>query len=87
MKGSVGSTRSACWRDGAGEGSASACCDRASRRSRNAGLTEAALDVDAENATGAVALYERVGMRVFRRYDTFERRLVGSGEVEANTTP
>ncbi len=59
------------------------------------GVTEAALDVDAENATGAVALYERVGMRVFRRYDTFERRLVGSGEVEveaevdfeANTTP
>jgi mycothiol synthase len=33
------------------------------------------LDVDGENPTGAVRLYERVGMRVDRRADTYEKRL------------
>ena len=31
------------------------------------------LGVDAENTTGAVALYERVGMRVARRSDSWAR--------------
>jgi mycothiol synthase len=31
------------------------------------------LEVDAANATGATRLYERAGMRVTRRYDTYER--------------
>jgi hypothetical protein len=30
--------------------------------------------VDATNETGAVALYERVGMYVARQYDTYEKR-------------
>jgi ribosomal protein S18 acetylase RimI-like enzyme len=30
------------------------------------------LTVDAENTTGAVALYERAGMRVCRRYDAYD---------------
>jgi ribosomal protein S18 acetylase RimI-like enzyme len=33
------------------------------------------LEVDSENETGATALYERAGMRVTRRYDTFELAL------------
>ena len=36
-------------------------------------LWHVALGVDAENTTGAVALYERVGMHVVRRSDTWER--------------
>jgi mycothiol synthase len=39
------------------------------------GKTSAGLGVDAENTTGAVSLYERVGMHVVRRGDTWERRL------------
>jgi mycothiol synthase len=39
------------------------------------GATRVGLAVDAENLTGAVALYERVGMRAVRRYDIFEKRL------------
>jgi ribosomal protein S18 acetylase RimI-like enzyme len=37
------------------------------------GKRSAGLGVDAENTTGAVALYERVGMHVVRRSDTWER--------------
>ena len=37
------------------------------------GKRAAGLGVDAENTTGAVALYERVGMHVVRRSDTWER--------------
>ena len=37
------------------------------------GKRSAGLGVDAENTTGAVALYERVGMLVGRRSDTWER--------------
>ena len=35
------------------------------------GATRVGLGVDAENATGAVRLYERAGMQVTRRYDTW----------------
>jgi ribosomal protein S18 acetylase RimI-like enzyme len=41
------------------------------------GATRVGLGVDGENTTGAVRLYERAGMRVVRRYDTYERRLDG----------
>jgi ribosomal protein S18 acetylase RimI-like enzyme len=41
------------------------------------GATKVGLGVDGENTTGAVRLYERAGMRVVRRYDTYERRLDG----------
>ena len=37
------------------------------------GLHRVRLNVDAENATGATALYERVGMRVVNRWDLWER--------------
>ena len=37
------------------------------------GLVEAALGVDAGNETGAVALYENLGMRPIKVYETFEK--------------
>ncbi len=39
------------------------------------GRTRAGLGVDAENVSGAVRLYERAGMRVVRKQDTWERAL------------
>ena len=39
------------------------------------GVTVVRLDVDAQNATGAVALYEKAGMRVARRFDVVEKKL------------
>ena len=39
------------------------------------GRRRVGLGVDAENTTGAVALYERVGMRPVRRFDTWEKAL------------
>ena len=37
------------------------------------------LNVDAENSTGATALYERAGMRVINRWDLWERLLGNPG--------
>ncbi len=42
---------------------------------RSRGATRVDLGVDTENATGAVGLYERAGMSVARRDDTYERAL------------
>ncbi len=42
---------------------------------RRRGMTRAGLDVDAENLTGAVRLYERAGMHVARHRDIVEKRL------------
>ncbi len=42
---------------------------------RARGLTRVGLGVDAAGTTGAVALYESVGMRVVRRNDTYEKVL------------
>ena len=39
------------------------------------GCRRVSLDVDGENTTGAVRLYERVGMHAERRSDTYEKRL------------
>ena len=41
------------------------------------GFQHIGLEVDSENETGATRLYERAGMRVTRRYATFEKRLTG----------
>ena len=41
------------------------------------GFTQIGLEVDSENETGATRLYERAGMRVTRRYTTFERLVNG----------
>jgi ribosomal protein S18 acetylase RimI-like enzyme len=42
---------------------------------RRRGVPEVALKVDAGNPTGAVRLYERVGMRAGRRYELWRREL------------
>jgi mycothiol synthase len=39
---------------------------------RRRGATRVGLGVDGENTTGAVRLYEQVGMRVVRRTDIYE---------------
>jgi mycothiol synthase len=48
------------------------------REFRRRGMTRAGLDVDAENLSGAVRLYERAGMHVARRRDIVEKPL-GAG--------
>ena len=45
---------------------------------RARGATRVGLGVDGENTTGAVQLYERAGMRVVRRNDTYEKVLGGA---------
>jgi ribosomal protein S18 acetylase RimI-like enzyme len=42
------------------------------------GIRRVVLAVDAQNTTGATALYERVGMRVVSRFDWWERALAGA---------
>jgi len=42
---------------------------------RDAGMNEAALGVDAENPSGALALYESLGFTVFRRSMAYRRPL------------
>ena len=42
---------------------------------RDHGATEVGLGVDGENTTGAVGLYERAGMHVHHRLDTYEKEL------------
>jgi len=45
------------------------------RELHNRGMTRAGLDVDAENLTGAVRLYERAGMHIVKRQDIYEKAL------------
>jgi mycothiol synthase len=45
------------------------------RELRARGRAQADLGVDAENTTGAVGLYERAGMKVARRSDSYEKAL------------
>jgi ribosomal protein S18 acetylase RimI-like enzyme len=46
------------------------------------GSREVRLGVDTQNVHGAVALYERVGMSVYRRYDRFD---IGTSEAGEQT--
>lgn len=56
-------------------GVATALLHHSFRDFRERGATRVGLGVDGENTTGAVRLYERVGMHVVRRNDTYERKL------------
>ena len=56
-----------------GRGIAAALLRRAFATFADRGLSAALVSVDAENPTGATALYERVGMRVVKRWDLWER--------------
>ena len=42
------------------------------------GLPRVMLNVDSENPTGAVGVYERAGMRAVRSWDVYERTLPAS---------
>ena len=60
---------------GASAGSRPRCCGTRSATSAQRGATKVGLGVDGENTTGAVRLYETVGMRQVRRNDTYEKSL------------
>ena len=55
-----------------GRGIGTALLQRSFGEFARRGRSEVRLAVDAENTTGAVALYERDGMRVCRRYDAYD---------------
>ena len=61
-----------------GRGIAAALLRRSFATFAERGVGRVLLNVDAENPTGATALYERVGMRVIKRWDLWER---ASGDV------
>jgi mycothiol synthase len=64
-----------------GRGAGAALLRRAFAMFAGRGIRRVVLAVDAQNATGATALYERVGMRVVGRFDWWERPLgVPGGE-------
>jgi mycothiol synthase len=56
-------------------GLATALLRHSFRDFRDRGATRVGLGVDGENTTGAVRLYEKVGMRQVRRNDTYEKVL------------
>jgi ribosomal protein S18 acetylase RimI-like enzyme len=45
---------------------------------RDDGCPRVGLGVDSDNVTGAMALYERIGMRAEQRYDCYERTFTGT---------
>ena len=61
------------WR---GRGIASALLRRAFAAFASRGLPRVMLNVDSENSTGAVRLYEGVGMRTARAWHVYEKRVV-----------
>ena len=58
------------WR---GRGIASALLGRAFAMFASRGLSRVMLNVDSENSSGAVRLYERLGMRTVRGWDVYEK--------------
>jgi ribosomal protein S18 acetylase RimI-like enzyme len=61
------------WRQ---RGLATALLQHSFRDFKERGATRVGLGVDGENTTGAVRLYEKVGMRQVRRNDTYEKVLL-----------
>jgi mycothiol synthase len=62
-----------------GRGAGAALLRRAFAMFAARGVRRVVLAVDAANATGATALYERAGMRVVSRFDWWERALGSAG--------
>lgn len=56
-----------------GRGAGTALLLTAFRAFQADGCPKAGLGVDSDNSTGAMALYERIGMRAEQRYDCYER--------------
>jgi mycothiol synthase len=61
------------WR---GRGVATALLHRSFATFAARGLRRVMLNVDSQNSTGAVRLYERVGMRTARAWGVYEKRVV-----------
>jgi ribosomal protein S18 acetylase RimI-like enzyme len=70
-------------RDRRGQGVASALIAASLRQLAAAGFDEAALGVDLENPTGALAVYERLGYQVVQRHTGY-RRPVGSSTLRVS---
>jgi mycothiol synthase len=51
------------------------------------GRTQASLDADAENITGALHLYTKAGMHIHRRSDIFEKELRAGEELRVHEAP
>ena len=58
-----------------GRGLASTLLAHALREYRGAGFDEASLDVDSENPTGALGIYERAGFKVEQRFTDYAARI------------
>lgn len=61
-----------------GRGIATAMLRESFAEFQRRGLPRVRLNVDSDNLTGAVSLYERVGMRVVTSYDLWARAIEGS---------
>jgi GNAT superfamily N-acetyltransferase len=64
-----------------GRGVGSALLRRAFAMFAERGLGRALVSVDAQNPTGATGVYERVGMRIVKRWDLWERAPEGAGRA------
>ncbi|HKY83708.1 MAG TPA: GNAT family N-acetyltransferase [Anaerolineales bacterium] len=64
-------------------GVASALIARSLAALKDRGMTEAVLGVDAENRTGALRVYERLGYTPLQRWTVFRRLLPDSAEIDA----
>jgi mycothiol synthase len=73
-------------REARGRGLGAALLQRAFEGFAARRISSVVLVVDAANPTGATVLYERVGMRVVKRFDVWERALDASA-VSATSTP
>ncbi|MFL5767408.1 MAG: GNAT family N-acetyltransferase [Actinomycetota bacterium] len=69
-----------------GRGIATALLRRSFKDFARRGRSEVRLTVDAQNTTGAVGLYERVGMHVCRRYDAFDLGTEEATKIAAGST-
>ena len=84
---SAGSRRSPCGAPGGAAGSGVPCglgralLFHSFRELRRLGRTAVGLSVDSENPTGAVRLYESVGMRPVSRRVLYEKQLSGASAL------
>lgn len=49
------------------------------------GISKVALDVDSQNLTGATRLYQRAGMHIARRFNTYEKEIRSGIELSTQT--
>ena len=71
-------------RDRRGQGIASALIAASLRQLAEAGFDEAALGVDLDNPTGALAVYERLGYQVVQRHTSYRRPVGKQGPATAS---